>query len=115
MSKYVKKKKHLGEDCLLEEVINYFESHSEKETLKYFNVSKAAFYRFLKKNNYKKPKKLVFERRMTTIASDPTFWSKRNEKSKLTNLSKYGTEWYTQTSNYLNKVKETNLEKYGCE
>lgn len=115
MSKYVKKKKRLGEDYQLDEVINYFEAHSEKEALEHFNVSKSSFYRFLKKNNYKKPKELVTKRRMATIDSDPTFWSRRNEKSILTNISKYGTEWYTQTSDYVNRAKETNLKRYGCE
>ena len=115
MSKYVKKKKHLGIDYTLEEVINYFESHSELETLEYFNVSKSSLYRFLKKNGYKKPKELISARRMSTISLDMNFWNKRNEKSRLTNLKKYGTDWYTQTNEFIDRVKETNMKNYGYE
>lgn len=37
------------------------------------------------------------------------------EKQKQTNLERYGTEWYTQTDEYKQRVKETDMEKYGVE
>lgn len=37
------------------------------------------------------------------------------EKSKITNLDKYGVENVFQNEEIKNKIKETNLEKYGCE
>lgn len=39
----------------------------------------------------------------------------RNEKSKQTNLEKYGTEYPTQSNIIKNKTKQTCLEKYGTE
>ena len=37
------------------------------------------------------------------------------EKVKKTNLEKYGVDNYSKTKDYLNKIKKTNLERYGCE
>lgn len=37
------------------------------------------------------------------------------KKRKATNLKKYGVEFYTQTSQYRDKIKQTNLERYGVE
>lgn len=39
----------------------------------------------------------------------------RNKKQKETNLKKYGTEHFFQSSTYIEKAKKTNLEKYGVE
>lgn len=44
-----------------------------------------------------------------TVASDPDFYKKREEKIKQTNLEKYGEEHFTNVE----KRKQTNLEKYG--
>ena len=38
-----------------------------------------------------------------------------NEKSKKTNLEKYGVEYSFNSDIVQNKIKKTNLEKYGCE
>ena len=39
----------------------------------------------------------------------------RMDKTKKTNLEKYGVEYYTQTNEYLEKTIKTNLQKYGTE
>ena len=72
------------------------------------------------------------------VMSDKEVVKKRNEKSVIsnmrkygvsnysktdeckrkvvsTNLNKYGTEYYTQTDEYIEKSKESNLKKYGTE
>lgn len=37
----------------------------------------------------------------------------RNEKSKKTNIEKYGTEWATQSKEVRSKIEQTNIERYG--
>ncbi len=36
------------------------------------------------------------------------------EKTKKTNLKKYGVEWHTQSNNFKEKANQTNLERYGA-
>lgn len=44
---------------------------------------------------------------------DPEFIQKRTEKTKKTNLEKYGVEYITQNKQIRDKINKTNLEKYG--
>lgn len=39
----------------------------------------------------------------------------KGEKTKITNLIKYGTEWGFQNEEIKRKIEHTNIEKYGCE
>jgi len=106
--------KHL-KDYDINEIIQYFEQHSELETIEHFGTSKSVLYRVLKSHNYKKPKNIIMKRRQETISKDPDFWQKRNKKTIITNLERYGETFFTKTQAYIEKAKKTNLEKYGAE
>lgn len=47
--------------------------------------------------------------------TSPENMQKRNEKSKITNLERYGVEYASQSKEFQDKVKQTCLDKYGVE
>ena len=63
-------------------------------------------------------KKLMFQKYIKNIKNGGVYCCSSKcaqSKVKKTSLEKYGTEYYTQTNEYLKRYKKTSLEKYGTE
>lgn len=99
-------------------VIDYYKTHSKKDTSLEFNISKQAIDLILKEFNFKKSK----EERSITIKQgvlkkygcENVFQAEEiKQKIKEECLKKYGVEYTAQTSLSKEHIQQTCLEKYG--
>ena len=106
--------------CSKKDLEEYYSTHNKSDVCKYFDLPNSSISFLLKFYNIKKDKKNIVKLREETClekygVSNPSKSKIIRDKTRKTNLERYGAEYNLCTKDFKERSKQTCLEKYGTE